>query len=383
MPENSKKDEYNAVPAWFINGTLGIFLMVLGIAGALFFKGESSGLVCSNTPFFAGSRLINLDTQTSRYILQNGIPFLERSAGEDDPFTLFSFNWTQIYWRLAANLKDPNPKEIIKTQFPLLALMTPEPPSRSLESATPAQPQNPAEPQPTVSPSGVETTPADTPPVAALQPAVLIYHTHTSESYLPVSRKDHVYPRGDIFQVGNYLKQVLENRYSVPCIHAEESHDQIPFRESYQRSQLTLMKYLKEYPSLRVVLDVHRDATPGVKASCVINGKPTATIVIVVGTDKMGLPHPNWRKNHQFAQKLAEAMNLYYPGLNSRVLITDARYNQHLHDHALIIEFGDQYSTLEEVDRAVELFASVLALVLHEEAKAGSDKIQPTPTASE
>ena len=382
MPENSKKDRDNRVPAWFINGTLGIFLMVLGIVGVLFFKGERSGLLCSNIPLLARSRLINLDTQTSRFILQNGIPFLERSVGEDDPFTLFSFNWTQIYWRLAANLKDPNPQEIIKTQFPLLALVAPEPPARLIKDVTLAQPPDQTEPEPVVSPSGVETTPTNTAPVATLQPAVLIYHTHTSESYLPASGKDHLYPRGDIFQVGSYLQQVLENRYSIPCIHAEEIHDQIPFRESYQRSQLTLKKYLKEYPNLQVVLDVHRDATPGVKASCVINGKQTATIGIVVGSDKMGLPHPNWRKNHQFAQKLAEAMNLYYPGLNSRVLITDARYNQHLHDHALLIEFGDQHSTLEEVNRAADLFASVLALVLHEEAEAaktGSDKTQAPP----
>ena len=69
MPENSKKDRDNRVPAWFINGTLGIFLMVLGIVGVLFFKGERSGLLCSNIPLLARSRLINLDTQTSRFIL--------------------------------------------------------------------------------------------------------------------------------------------------------------------------------------------------------------------------------------------------------------------------------------------------------------------------
>lgn len=371
MSENFKKSGDNWVPSWFIYGTLGIFLVVLGVFGVLFFMGEgrarASQLICSNIPILSKSRSINLDTQTSRFILQNGIPFLERSAAEDDPFTLFSFNWIQIYWRLAANLKDPNPQEIMKTQFPLLALVAPELPSRSLEN--PTSTQSPSQPEPPSPSAPAEPTPTSPGinPAAADQPQVLIYHTHTSESYLPASGKEHLYPLGDIVQVGSYLQQVLESRYSIPCIHAEESHDQIPFRESYQRSQKTLQKYLKDYPNLQAVLDVHRDATPGVKARCMINGQPTATIGIVVGSDKMGLPHPNWRKNYQFAQKLAETMNFYYPGLNSRVLITEARYNQHLHDHALIIEFGDQYSTMEEVDRAVDLFASVLALVIHDE----------------
>ena len=200
-------------------------------------------------------------------------------------------------------------------------------------------------------------------------PTVFIYHTHTSESYIPVSGKDHVYPKGDIVTVGSYIQQVLRVKYHIRTVCSETSHDQIPFRESYQRSQLTIKKYLQDYPTLKVLLDIHRDATPGINARCLINGQNTATIGIIVGSDKMGLPHPNWRKNYQFATKIAENMNLYYPGLNSRVLVSDARYNQHLHDHALIIEIGDQNSTLEEAYRAVDLFAGILVITLNQESE--------------
>jgi stage II sporulation protein P len=204
--------------------------------------------------------------------------------------------------------------------------------------------------------------------VLAEVPSVLIYHTHTSESFIPVSGKDHrLNAKGDIVQVGEYLQKVLEEKYKVKCIHNEEIHDQYPFRDSYKRSQVTLIKCLKEYPSFKVVIDVHRDATPGVEATCSIQGKETATILLVIGSDKMGLPHPNWKKNLQFATKLTETMNLYYPGLSSGVIVSDARYNQHLHDHALIVEFGDQNSTLEQVNRAAELFAEILVITLDQE----------------
>ena len=173
------------------------------------------------------------------------------------------------------------------------------------------------------------------------------------------------------------MQQVLEEKYNIKSIHSGEIHDQIPFRESYQRSQTTIKNYLSEYPSIKVVLDVHRDAAPGVNARCMINDKSVATIGIIVGSDKMGLPHPNWRKNYQFASKLAENMNLYYPGLNSRVLTTECRYNQHLHDHALIIEMGDQNSTLEEAYRAVELFGGILAITLNQEVENMNTSFHP------
>ena len=370
----------NRIQIWFIYVSIGIFLLLVGVlcapviswARADFVQGRL--LQAQNLSRF-GNRFIHLDTQTSRYILKSAIPFLESTAGEDDPFTLFELNWSQIYWRLAANVREANPQEILKSQLPLFALIKPQPIkiTPKIVKTEPVQDLTPSKsPEPTNAPQDV--------PKLANDPVVLIYHTHTSESYIPVSGKDHVYPKGDIVEVGSYLKQILEEKYGIKCVHADEIHDQIPFRLSYQRSQLTVIKYLKEYPSLKVVLDIHRDATPGVSAKCVIKGVETATIGIIVGTDAMGLSHPNWRKNYHFASKLGDAMNLYYPGLNSRVLKSEARYNQHLHDHALIIEFGDQYSELDDIHRAVEDFAEILALTLNGDVSADTETSTPSPT---
>ncbi|HYH02869.1 MAG TPA: stage II sporulation protein P, partial [Bacillota bacterium] len=294
-----------------------------------------------------------LDTQSSRFILRSGFPALERSAGEEDPFRLFELDWAAIYWRLAANIRHTNSHEILKTQLPLLSLVKVQPkPIIVWESPLPVEP-DPAK----------QTEPLQ----LSNEPAVLIYHTHTSESYIPVSGKDHILnQQGDIVKVGERLKQVLEEKYQIKTIHSDVIHDQPPFKESYERSLVTVKKMLKKYPSLQILIDLHRDATPGINAVCSIKKQPTATILIVVGSDQM-LPHPNWKKNHAFALRVADTMNLYYPGLNSGVIVSKGRYNQHLHERSLIFEFGDHNSTLQETYRSVEVFAEVLALTLKKE----------------
>ena len=345
------------IPFWIKYGAPGIILMLIGVFIALLISNHQMDILSHHPVSFNNQRLIYLDTDASRFILRNGMPILDRNSGEDDPFTLMHVNVVGLYWRLAANLKTASPVEILKTQLPLLALTNPPPIPLHQLNPIPSSPQLPNPLPVAVSPGSL-----------AVDPAVFIYHTHTSESYLPVSGQDHcLNGKGDIVQVGAYLQEVLENKYNLKCLHNETIHDQFPFRESYQRSQRSLLKYLGEYPSINVVLDVHRDATPGIASEAVINGKKAATIMIVVGSDKMGLAHPNWHKNLNFATKLNEAMNLYYPGLSSGIVTSDARYNQHLNDHALIIEFGDQKSDLKEVFRAVDLFAEILVRILSQE----------------
>lgn len=340
--------------------------MLLGATSTVIFRSIQRPVLTYGAIAEISSGLIRLDTQSSRFILKSGIPVLERTAGEDDPFRLFHLNWSEIYWRIAADISSANPREILKTQFPLLALAKPKPLPLvvlpKIPSTTPIGPPDPIEPvnpEPTLNAI----------PAFPDQIAVFLYHTHTSESYLPESGKEHILNgKGDIVKVGEHLKKVLEEKYGLKSLHNEDIHDQYPFRESYQRSQLTLKKNLGNYPNLLAVLDVHRDATPGIDATCTIKGQKAAKIMIVVGTNRMGLAHPQWQKNHLFATKLIETMDRYYPGLSSGIVVSDARYNQHLHPKALIIEFGDQNSTLAEVNRSAELFADILVATLRQES---------------
>ncbi|NLW47713.1 MAG: stage II sporulation protein P, partial [Firmicutes bacterium] len=80
----------------------------------------------------------------------------------------------------------------------------------------------------------------------------------------------------------------------------------------------------------------------------------------------------NLNQNHEFALKLNEFLNLYYPGLSNGIVISDARYNQHLSDHALIIEFGNQNSELEQVYRSVEHFAEIFTVAIQQELSSAS-----------
>jgi stage II sporulation protein P len=350
-----KKTSQPHIPVWFTYGTLGIFLVIMGAVGVFTFHSAGQILWNSGRISKVGNGFIRLDTQSSRFILCSGIPALERSAGEDDPFRLFQFDWAGIYWNLATNVRQATPREILKTQFPLLALVKPLPPPPALPAKIIPPPEN------------NKIKPEEFPKITELsaEPEVLIYHTHTSESYIPMSGKEHLLnKKGDIVKVGARLQKLLEEKYKIRTVHCETIHDQYPFGESYERSQITLKKYLSDYPSLKMVIDLHRDATPGIDAVCTIKGEKTATILIVVGSDKMGLHHPNWKQNQAFALKIAETMNLYYPGLNSGVIVAKARYNQHLHLKALLLEFGDQNSSWDQVSRSVEYCAEVLAIAL-------------------
>ncbi len=362
MPETNKRTAQNEIPYWFTYGTLGVFLMFIGLFTVIIVTSLKQNITGVNTIAKVSNRVLQLDTHTSRFILRNGIPILDRSAGEEDPFTLFHLNWVEFYWKIAANISQATPEEILKAQVPLLALSRVNP-----------QPLKypPIVKEPFHPPAPIKAPEAD--PIRFEQPYVLIYHTHTSESYLPVSGKDHLFnKKGDIVKVGAYLQKILEERYSIKSLHCDQIHDHYPFRESYKRSQLTLIKYLKNYPSLRILLDVHRDATPGLKPTCNIKGADAATLMMVVGSDKMGLAHPNWKKNHEFATKLNESLNLYYPGLSNGVVISDARYNQHLSDHAIIVEFGNQNSELEQIYRSVEHFAEIFATAIQQELSSAS-----------
>lgn len=354
------------IPFWLSYGSLGVCLMILGAFLVLVLQGPNSTKVSTSTLAQNNHRLIQLDTQSARFILNNGIAVLERNSSEDDPYRLLHFNWSEIYWRLAANIRYATPYEILKTQLPVLALFKPQLPKPPAPVQL-VQTQKIINPQPVIQRETVI-------PSTASEPLVLLFHTHTTESYLPESGKERSNPDkeelGDIVKVGHHLQQVLEQTYGISSIHCTKIHDSYPFRESYLRSQETVKEYLTKYPSIKVVLDIHRDATPGIDATCVLAGESVAKILLVVGTDRMGLNHPNWKNNHEFAKELSQSMNQYYAGLNSGILVSNARYNQHLHPQALIIEIGDHHTELKEAQRAVEAFASILAMKLKTQPEA-------------
>ena len=195
------------------------------------------------------------------------------------------------------------------------------------------------------------------------EPMVFIYNTHNAESYKPtqgVSRLEG--KNGGIATVSKMLSKVLESKYAIKTIHSEAIHDFPDFTKSYLNSMQTVKKFLKEYPKIQVVLDIHRDAGLKSRSDTLvkIKGKDCAKVMIVIGTE-----HERWKQNLAFAQKIEKKANELYPGLLKCVrLFKDRRYNQNLHTRSLLLEIGSNLNKEEEALESAKLLAEVIAAVL-------------------
>lgn len=239
-------------------------------------------------------------------------------------------------------------------------------------SRPPALPSAPEPP-----PAAAEPAPAPPPPTkpaeAPTGPVVVaIYHTHTSEDYVPSAGTSHTYDKkAGIVAVGETLVQTLAE-HGIRAVQDTTCHDDQKFREAYLRSLETAQRLVKANPGLKVLLDVHRDAPATDPAesramtTTEIKGEKTARLYLIVGSDRLGLPHPNWQRNHAFALQLQQKLETLYPGLSRGIKIDTARFNQHLHPRALLVEIGGDQNTLAEAQRAARLLAGALAALLPE-----------------
>ena len=207
-------------------------------------------------------------------------------------------------------------------------------------------------------------------------PKVLITHSHSSESFKPTDAN--FYKPSDpnrtqdikynIVRVGEEMAKVLQQA-KIEVIHDTKLHDYPSYSGSYKDSLATVEDYLKKYPSIQVVLDVHRDAMSQgtntlLKAVTEIDGKKAAQVMIVCGTDLGGLDHPNWRNNLMFAMKLQQSMDQIYPTLSRPIDLRKERFNMHTTNNSLILEVGSNGNTLEEAILGGRAAASALARLL-------------------
>lgn len=245
----------------------------------------------------------------------------------------------------------------------------PSGPSRGDEPPVPGEmPADPRPPAP-VEPAG---PPAAARPLTAgtEAPRVLIYHSHTSEMYRQEGeplREASAYHRFNtvetgVVRAGRALARALEAR-GIAVLHDTEIYDYPSHPRAYLESGRAVAELLTRYPSIQVVIDLHRDTPADMVAT--VNGRRVARITLVVATAvDSGLPHSGWRENLAFAQELARVMNERTPGLLDRILqVPNRRYNQELHPHALLVEVGSYHNTQAEADAAAELFAESLAEV--------------------
>jgi len=226
---------------------------------------------------------------------------------------------------------------------------------------------NPNDPEfegPILEPIVPETAaPAVNPPVIApgAQGVIVgIYNTHNSESFAGDGGPERkTGENGDLVTVGDTLKKALEKR-GIGAAHSLVIHDAVDFMNAYSKSVVTATQMTKDYPNMKILLDVHRDGfPPGVeKRTITVKGQKISNILVVIGKR-----NPNWQKNEALAKELIALSEKKYPGLISPTIsyAEDARYNQHLSNGGLLLEFGSQNNTLGEANGAAEALAEILA----------------------
>lgn len=199
------------------------------------------------------------------------------------------------------------------------------------------------------------------------EPQVLIFHTHSSEAYTAddIDRYEESDPyrtedkRYNVIHVGDALTEQLE-AHGLTVIHDREIYDYPSYTGSYGRSGAAVERYLAEYPSIEIVIDLHRDALGSgdvvYKTQALLSGKTSAQVMMLAGTGENGLWHPNWQQNLKLVLFLQQALDRRYPTLARPIELVSERYNQQLSPGMLILEVGSSGNTLREAITAVELF---------------------------
>ncbi len=212
-------------------------------------------------------------------------------------------------------------------------------------------------------------------------PQLLIVHTHGSEAYTPADATGIVWSgnhrstdtRCSVVRVGDAMADVF-SKAGISVLHDRTLYDYPNYKGSYDRSLEGINRHLKDHPSIRFVLDIHRDAIEDkagnqYKVLSDIKGVDSAAqMTLVVGSDGSGLPHANWIENLRLAVALQNATLEQYPTLMRPILLRKSRYNQHVTPGALLVEVGAAGNSPEEAELAGRLLAQKLSeLLLHPE----------------
>lgn len=197
------------------------------------------------------------------------------------------------------------------------------------------------------------------------KPVVLIYHTHATESYQPVNTGNFhsVEEAGTVREVGEALTQALEAK-GIQVIHDKTLHDSPSYSESYTRSLETMTKLLAQYPSAKIIIDLHRDAASynGNKAkTLVIDGKTAADFSLVIGTK-----NANASQLSVFAEYINHTANQLYPDFGGKIITKPYKFNEYLSDYYLLLEVGNNQNTIDQAKVTGTYFADVLELAIKE-----------------
>ncbi len=216
------------------------------------------------------------------------------------------------------------------------------------------------------------------------EPQVLIYHTHATESFCPFDTEiyDTRYNwrstdnNNNMVAVGAVMAQTLRE-HGIGVIQDTSQHDYPSYDGSYANSYRAVKDYLARYPTIKVVLDLHRDAIERdgkviVKPTLEANGQKYAQLMVISNCDDGSGLIPNWRENLRLAAAFSDKLELNTPGITRPLMFSYRKYNQQLSTGALLLEFGSHANTLEEAKHTAVLSGDALAQLLLETQEKGS-----------
>jgi stage II sporulation protein P len=210
------------------------------------------------------------------------------------------------------------------------------------------------------------------------EPTILIVHTHGTEAFTETAdtqyddyggsyrTKDDRY---NMISIGDELTRLL-TQAGLSVIHDRTAHDLNDYLDAYDNSRAAVQKYLQQYPSIKMVLDLHRDAAQYADGtqwatSATVNGEDSAQLMFVVGTNARGLNHPNWQTNLSIAEKLNVLMEKNVSGLTRPIDLRSQRFNHDLAMGAMIVEVGAAGNTHPEAMNAISVLAEAIVELAH------------------
>lgn len=204
-------------------------------------------------------------------------------------------------------------------------------------------------------------------------PQVLIVHTHTTESYCPTENMNYSFTTEDrttdtnynMVRIGREVADELKSR-GIGVIHITDLYDYPEYDNSYSRSCKAVEETLEKYPSIKIVLDLHRDAITtedGEKTKVVtqINGETVAQVMLVVGTDELGLKHDTWETNLKYAINLQHELLKINENFARPINLRTSRFNGHTAPGAVIIEVGAAGNNIEEALASCKYIAEAVS----------------------
>ncbi len=204
-------------------------------------------------------------------------------------------------------------------------------------------------------------------------PTVLILHTHATESY--TKSGENYEESGDfrtldenynMLSIGDAVAELLSQR-GIAVIHDRELHDYPSYNGSYNHARKSIAYYLERYPSIRLILDLHRDASGDLdnqyRTLATVDGQDSAQLMLVIGTNAGGLYHPNWEDNLAVGLKLHTQLERLAPGITRPLNLRAQRFNQDLLPGALLVEVGAAGNTHPEALRAAKVLAEAVAML--------------------